>query len=317
MWLGTSSIKGLLSPDTVTHLSAIVGDLSHSGGGSGSAASYSHTYTRQGPQIVHLASACYYTHTTHTTRKTHRLCTYGSYTSLSSYYYLCHRYYTSLSSYYYVFVRILSYICPHRLVLLRLLWLLRCHDTNTMYTSSISRGPHTGIYRAVSYYFACVVRHISQSHKLNMCPDTTRYLMASCCCICQWGRRVRVRGTGRARCSTGSSRSHPVLARDAGRARCFAGSSSSHPVLACDAEWVAVGVREIGKALRRLPAFNGDFLCSDRRVTDSFVQTARRDGGTFDQCLRQRRSLWQQETKRDRRPHLCSVPTWELQGWSR
>ena len=113
--------------------------------------------------------------------------------------------------------------------------------------------PHTGIYRAVSYYFVCVVRH--------------RYLMASCCCICQWGRRVRGRGTGHARCSTGSSRSHPVLARDAGRELCFAGSSTSHKVPARDAEWAAVGVRESGKALRRFPAFNGDLLCSDQCVT--------------------------------------------------
>jgi hypothetical protein len=102
---------------------------------------------------------------------------------------------------------------------------------------------------------------------LNMCPHTTRYLMASCCCICQWGRRVRGRGTGHARCSTGSSRSHPVLARDAGRELCFAGSSTSHKVPARDAEWAAVGVRESGKALRRFPAFNGDLLCSDQCVT--------------------------------------------------
>ena len=102
-----------------------------------------------------------------------------------------------------------------------------------------------------------------------MCPHTTRHLVASCSYICQWGRRVRVRGTGRARCFTGSSCSHPVLARDTGCARCFAGSSSSHPVLARDAEWAAVGVRESGTTrilLRILPAVNGYLLCSDRCV---------------------------------------------------
>ena len=63
---------------------------------------------------------------------------------------------------------------------------------------------------------------------------------------------------------------NPVPARAAGRARCFTGSSSSHPVLARDAEWAAVGVRERGTArilLRILPAFNGYLLCSDRCVT--------------------------------------------------
>ena len=102
-----------------------------------------------------------------------------------------------------------------------------------------------------------------------MCPHTSRHLVASCSYICQLERRVRARGTGRARCFTGSSCSHPVLARDAGRARCFAGSSSSHPVLARDAEWAAVGVRESGTArilLRILPAFNGYLLCSARCV---------------------------------------------------
>jgi hypothetical protein len=102
-----------------------------------------------------------------------------------------------------------------------------------------------------------------------MCPHTTRHLVASCYYICQWGRRVRARGTGRARCFTGSSCSHPFLARAAGRARCFTGSSSFHPVLARDAEWAAVGVRESGKArilLRILPAVNGYLLCSDRCV---------------------------------------------------
>ncbi len=57
MWLGTSSIKGLSSADTVTHLSAIVGGLLHSGGGSGFASASSYSYTRQGPRIVHFSSS--------------------------------------------------------------------------------------------------------------------------------------------------------------------------------------------------------------------------------------------------------------------
>ena len=65
--------------------------------------------------------------------------------------------------------------------------------------------------------------------------------------------------------------------------------------------------------LSRLPVFNGCLLCSDRCVhCDSFVQTARCDGGTSDQCLGQWLSLWQQKN-RDWRPHLCSVPTWKSQ----
>jgi hypothetical protein len=84
MWLGTSSIKGLFSPDTVTHLSAIVEGVSRSGGGIGSASASSyHAYTRQGKQSVHLASSCYYMHAIHATGKTHI-----SYTSLSSYFYI-------------------------------------------------------------------------------------------------------------------------------------------------------------------------------------------------------------------------------------
>jgi hypothetical protein len=60
MWLGTSSIKGLSSPDTVTHMSAIVEGVSRSGGGIGSSSASSYyAYTRQGKQIVHLASSCY------------------------------------------------------------------------------------------------------------------------------------------------------------------------------------------------------------------------------------------------------------------
>jgi hypothetical protein len=60
---------------------------------------------------------------------------------------------------------------------------------------------------------------------LYTCPHTTRYVAASYCYICQWERR-----------------------RAAGRARCFTGSSSCHPVLARDAEWAAVAVRESGAA---------------------------------------------------------------------
>ncbi len=57
MWLGNSSINGIPSADTVTHLSAIVGGLSHSWGESGSASASSYSYTRQGSQIVHFASS--------------------------------------------------------------------------------------------------------------------------------------------------------------------------------------------------------------------------------------------------------------------
>jgi len=111
MWLGTSSIKGLFSPDTVTHLSTIVGGLSHSGGGSGSASSYSYSYTRQGPQIVHLASSCYYTHTTHTTRRTHRLCT-------SRILHLAVLMLLFISQILHLTVLILLCLCPHTMIYL-------------------------------------------------------------------------------------------------------------------------------------------------------------------------------------------------------
>jgi hypothetical protein len=192
MWLGTSSIKGLSSPDTFTHLSAIVEGVSRSRGESGSApASSYYSYNRHGKQIVHLASSCYYTHTTHATGKTHR-----SYTSLSSYYYLMCPHTKNyvlillcVFSYYYmcahtthtkarltdttphcphtnyIFVLILLCMCPQQRVLLRLLRLLRCHCTNAICVLSIYL-PHTAIYLSVSYYFVCVLRqlYIHRSH---------------------------------------------------------------------------------------------------------------------------------------------------------
>ena len=113
MWLGTSSIKGLSSTDTVTHLSAIVEGVSRSGGESGSApASSYYSYNRQGKQIVHLASSCYCTHTTHATGKTHR-----SYTSLSYYYYMC----PHTKKY----VLILLYVCSRTTICVRILLIPR------------------------------------------------------------------------------------------------------------------------------------------------------------------------------------------------
>jgi hypothetical protein len=127
-------------------------------------------------------------------------------------------------------------------------------------------------YLAASYFYICVLIriYIEQSHTTMYVSSTSRYLVASCCYICQWGRRVRFGGRDRARCFTGSSCSHRILACAAGRARCFTESSSSEPVLARDTEWAAVGGCEIGTArilLRILTAFNGYLMCSDRCVT--------------------------------------------------
>ena len=139
MWLGTSSIKGLSSPDAVTHLSAIVGGLSRSGGASGSAPAYSYySHTRQVPQIVHLVSSCYHTHTTHATGKTHRF-----YNSLSSYYYMC-AHTIKYASFYYMCVVVLLYICALN------------NESFCGYFdfSGATRRPQ---YLAASYYYICVL----------------------------------------------------------------------------------------------------------------------------------------------------------------
>ena len=140
MWLGTSSIKGLSSTDTVTHLSAIVEGVSRSGGESGSApvSSY-YSYTRQGPQIVHLASSCYYTHTIHATGKTHR-----SYTSLSSYYSMC----PHTKKYVPSTICVFSYysMCAHTT------------HTKARLTDTTPHCPHTTIF-VFSYCYVCALNN--------------------------------------------------------------------------------------------------------------------------------------------------------------
>jgi hypothetical protein len=140
MWLGTSSIKGLSSTDTVTHLSAIVEGVSRSGGESGSApASSYYSYNRQGKQIVHLASSCYCTHTTHATGKTHR-----SYTSLSYYYYMC----PHTKKYVLILLCVFSYyyMCAHTT------------HTKARLTGTTPHCPHTTIF-LFSYYYICALNN--------------------------------------------------------------------------------------------------------------------------------------------------------------